>query len=321
SYLSFYVTVLLAHIREDKGQKLEVSLLPKFPQVYIGDDVTLICNRKGGSKPTTWFIDDKQQSHQDYSMFLTAVTPINNGVYKCEQNGLKSDPLTLTVLELEPHAQLSPSVGGAVMTKGDGRNLVLQADDDLKNWSCFVLRGVNTSVIGLDVDEKMKRAVVYADLKEAERATFFCKKKKADLRSNAVTLKMTGDSLLVFLLYFRSPVYLLFELENAVFYKNKIKLPESSKGTYTITNATQDDNGKYSCRATYRFSHISAGAAQKEGDSDAQELKVIETYFLMKESELMTQRLTSQNESLISFNWPNKSLTKSVRMVTFMSQI
>uniref|UniRef100_A0A8C1IHF6 Si:ch1073-66l23.1 n=1 Tax=Cyprinus carpio TaxID=7962 RepID=A0A8C1IHF6_CYPCA len=278
------LAVLLALIREDKGQKPTVSLLPKFPQVYIGDDVTLICNRKGGSKPTTWFIDDKKQSHQDYSMFLTAVTPKNNGEYKCEQNGLMSDPLTLTVLELEPHAQLSPSVGGAVMIKGEGRNLVLQAEDDLKNWTCSVLRGVSRFGLGVNVDEQMKRAVIFAELKEAERATFWCQKKNFS-RSNTVTLKMTEHVVMLVppavpalqgeSVDLRCVVWGGSKLEKAVFYKDNTKIINSPEGTYTIVNATQDDNGKYSCRATYRFSHTSAGAALKEGDSDAQELKVI----------------------------------------------
>ncbi|XP_042570746.1 high affinity immunoglobulin gamma Fc receptor I-like isoform X2 [Cyprinus carpio] len=276
--------VLLALIWENKAQKLTVSLLPKFPQVYIGDDVTLICNRKGGSKPTTWFIDDKKQSHQDYSMFLTAVTPKNNGEYKCEQNGLMSDPLTLTVLELEPHAQLSPSVGGAVMTKGEGRNLVLQAEDDLKNWTCSVLRGVSRFGLGVNVDEQMKRAVIFAELKEAERATFWCQKKNFS-RSNTVTLKMTEHVVMLVppavpalqgeSVDLRCVVWGGSKLEKAVFYKDNTKIINSPEGTYTIVNATQDDNGKYSCHATYRFSHTSAGAALKEGDSDAQELKVI----------------------------------------------
>ncbi len=65
------------------------------------------------------------------------------------------------------------------------------------------------------------------------------------------------------------------KLEKAVFYKNNKPIKSSSEDTYTITNPTQSDDGKYSCHATYRFIHISAEAAQKEGDSDAQELKVI----------------------------------------------
>ncbi|XP_042608238.1 uncharacterized protein LOC109087833 isoform X1 [Cyprinus carpio] len=279
------LSVLFVLIGGNKGQKPTVTLRPKFPQVYVGDDVTLICNRKGGSKPTRWFFNRAPQTHEDYLMLLIAVTPKNNGVYECEQDETRSDPYTLTVLDLEPYAQLSPSIGGAVMTKGDGRNLVLQADDDLKNWSCFVLRGVSTFSLALDVDEEMKRAAIFAELKEAERATFFCKKKKADLRSNAVTLKMT--ELMVMLVPpvipalqgehvdLRCVVWGGPELKNAVFYKDSREIKTSHDGTYIIINATQSDNGNYSCRATYRFSHISAEAALKEGDSDAQELKVI----------------------------------------------
>ncbi|KTG39663.1 hypothetical protein cypCar_00036138 [Cyprinus carpio] len=278
------LSVLVALIREGEGQNLTVTLLPKFPQVFVGDDVTLICNCKGGSKPTTWIFNGASQTHEDYSKLLIAVTPKNNGVYECVQGGKRSDPYTLTVLKLEPHAQLSPSVGGAVMTKGDGRNLVLQAEDELKNWTCSVLRGGSRFGLGVNLDEQMKRAVIFAELKEAERATFWCQKKEIH-RSNTVTLKMTelmvmlvppavpalqGESVALRCVVWGGP-----KLENVVFYKNNTKIMNSPEGTYTITKATQDDNGNYSCHATYRFSHTSAGAAQKEGDSDAQELKVI----------------------------------------------
>ncbi|KTG39662.1 hypothetical protein cypCar_00048952, partial [Cyprinus carpio] len=154
----------------------------------------------------------------------------------------------------------------------------------LKDWTCSVLRGGSRSSLGVNLYEKMKRAVIFAELKEAERATFWCQKNNI-YRSNTVTLKMTelmvmlvppavpalqGESVALRCVVWGGP-----KLENVVFYKNKTELPKLSGGTYTIINATQDDNGKYSCHATYRFSHISAGAAQKEGDSDAQELKVI----------------------------------------------
>ncbi|KAL1248288.1 hypothetical protein QQF64_021606 [Cirrhinus molitorella] len=279
------LSVLLALIRGNKGQNPTVTLLPKFKQVYVGDDVTLVCNHKGGNKPTTWFINGSPQSMQSYSMLLTAVTPINNGQYKCDQGGSMGEPYNLTVLELEPHAQLSPSIGGAVMTKGEGRNLVLQVDDDLKDWACFVLRGVSGFALGVHVYEKTKRASIFAELKEAERATFWCKKKKTEHRSNAVTLKMT--ELMVMLdppavpalqgepVALRCVVWGGPKLENAIFYKDTTEIKSSPEGTYTITNATQNDNGNYSCHATYRYSHISAQAAKREGDSDAQELKVI----------------------------------------------
>ncbi|XP_043082072.1 uncharacterized protein LOC122329678 isoform X3 [Puntigrus tetrazona] len=279
------LTVLLALIREGEGQKPTVSLRPNFPKVFVGDDVTLICNRENGNKSTKWFYAGKQQPHKDYLMLLTAVTPENNGQYECEQAGTRSHPFNLVVLDLEPFAQLSPAAGGAVMTKGDGRHLVLQADDDLKDWSCFVLRGVSTFALKVDVDEKMNRAVIFAEFKEAERATFWCKKKKDVPRSNAVTLKKTevrvmldppavpalqGEPVALKCVVWGGP-----KVDKAIFYKNNNVIKSSSEDTYTISHATQSDNGKYSCHATYSFSHINKQAAWLEGDSDAQELKII----------------------------------------------
>ncbi|XP_051738144.1 uncharacterized protein LOC127506052 [Ctenopharyngodon idella] len=275
------LSVLLALIREDNGQNPTVSSLPRFPDVFVGDDVTLIC--KGWAGTIKWFINGVKHSHQDPLMLLTAVTSKNSGEYECEQGGSKSSKYNLTVLELEPHAQLSPSIGGAVMTKGDGRNLVLQVDDDPKDWVCFVLRGESGFKIVPTVDEKMKRAVIFAELKEAKRATFWCK--KGTQRSNAVTLKMTElrvmleppavPALMGERVDLRCAVWGGGKVENVVFYKDNKTIPNEMKDTYIITKATEDHTGKYSCHATYRYSHISADAARQEGDSDAQELKVI----------------------------------------------
>ncbi len=81
------------------------------------------------------------------------------------------------------------------------------------------------------------------------------------------------------------------KLEKAVFYKNKIEMTGSSEDTYTIAYPTQSDDGKYSCHATYRFSHISPEAAQKEGESDDQELKVIGTTAALPHTRINTEPL------------------------------
>ncbi|XDV48016.1 hypothetical protein PO909_017523 [Leuciscus waleckii] len=274
------LSVLLALVREDKGQKPAVSILPRFPDVFAGDDVTLIC--KGEGEPIKWFINGDLQSDQGSSMLLTAVTSINNGIYECERGRSKSDPYTLTVEELEPHAQLSPSIGGAVMSKGGGRNLVLYVDDDAYGWKCFVLRGESGFMLNPDVQKKNKTAVIYAELNEAKRATFWCK--NGTRRSNAVTLKMTelkvmldppaAPALLGESVTLRCEVW-GGKAETAKFYKDNEPITDITENTYIITNATQADTGQYRCHATYRYSHISADAARQEGDSDAQELKVI----------------------------------------------
>lgn len=69
------------------------------------------------------------------------------------------------------------------------------------------------------------------------------------------------------------------KVENAVFFKDNKSVSNEMKDTYIITSATQDQTGKYSCRATYRYSHISPDAARQEGISDAQELKVIGKHY------------------------------------------
>lgn len=69
--------------------------------------------------------------------------------------------------------------------------------------------------------------------------------------------------------------------EKATFYKDNNSIADADiiEDTYIITNAKQDDAGQYRCHATYRYSHISADAARQEGDSDAQELKVIGKHY------------------------------------------
>ncbi|KAG1944510.1 hypothetical protein F2P79_014805 [Pimephales promelas] len=220
---------------------------------------------------------------EDNGQNPTAVTSKDNGRYECERGGSKSEPYTLTVEELEPHAQLSPSVGGAVMTKGGGRNLVLQVDDDPNDWKCFVLRGESGSKLGTSVDQMKNRAVMFAELNEAKRATFWCKKTGTQ-RSNAVTLKMTElkvmleppavPALLGESVALRCAVW-GGKAETAAFYKDNQLITTTKEDTYIITNATQDHNGQYRCHATYRYTHITADAARLEGDSDAQEIKVI----------------------------------------------
>lgn len=75
---------------------LSVSVMPRSLDLFVGDDVTLIC--KGQSGLTKWFVNGKEQSDQNSSVLLTAVTTKNNGEYECERGGSRSSPYTLTVL-------------------------------------------------------------------------------------------------------------------------------------------------------------------------------------------------------------------------------
>nr|XP_055037869.1 uncharacterized protein LOC129425803 [Misgurnus anguillicaudatus] len=277
------LTVLLAVIRENNG-KLTVLQLPRYPLVYVGDYITLNC-KGAAAEPITWTFNKVVQPNNNSIMILMMVTPENNGKYTCEKNKEESEPLILTVLVLEPHAQLSLPIGGAVITKGEARILTLQVDEELDKWKCFAFR--NNVGYKLPVTKKpMNMGTVYADLQDTERATFWCMKNKTKHRSNALTLKMTER--LVMLeppvapvlreetITLRCAVWGGAEVTQADFYKDNEKLKVTTKtDEYEITNATESNNGKYKCIATYRYSHISSAAAIHTHESDPQELKVI----------------------------------------------
>ncbi|XP_065114907.1 uncharacterized protein [Paramisgurnus dabryanus] len=275
------LTVLLAVIRVNNG-KLTVLQLPRYPLVYVGDDITLNC--KGAGEKTTWKFNDVELSNKNSLLGLMMVTPKNNGDYTCEKNGEKSEALTLTVLVLEPHAQLSLPIGGAVITKGEARILTLQVDEDLDKWKCFAFR--NNVGYKLEVTKKnTNMGTVYAELQDTERATFWCMKSQTKHRSNALTLKMTER-----LVMLEPPVAPVLKEEtitlrcavwgggkviHADFYKDNKTIDGVKSDVYKITNATELNNGQYKCTATYKYSHISSAAATQTLDSDPQELKVI----------------------------------------------
>ncbi|XP_073720394.1 uncharacterized protein [Misgurnus anguillicaudatus] len=277
------LSVLFAVIRENIG-KPTVFDLRKYPLVYVGDDITLAC--KGAAEPITWKINAVEQSNKNSIMIVMMVTPENNGKYTCQKNGEESDPFTLTVLVLEPHAQLSLPIGGAVITKGEARILTLQVDEDLEKWKCFAFR--NNVGYMLPVTKKNKNmGTVYAELQDTERATFWCMKNKTNHRSNALTLKMTER--LVMLeppvapvwrdetITLRCAVWGGAEVIQAEFYKDNVIVNKKrvQRDKYKITNATELNNGEYKCIATYKYSHISSAAATHTHESDPQELKVI----------------------------------------------
>lgn len=75
---------------------LLVLRLPRYPSVYVGDDVSLKCT--GTGEPITWKINNKTVSHTDALMVLTMVTSANNGEYKCARSEQESDSHDLKVL-------------------------------------------------------------------------------------------------------------------------------------------------------------------------------------------------------------------------------
>ncbi|XP_057178090.1 uncharacterized protein LOC130546706 isoform X2 [Triplophysa rosa] len=275
------LSVLLAFTRENNG-KPNVVRLPRYPSVYVGDDVSLKCS--GTSEPITWKFNGEKLPHHDSLMALTMVTPANNGKYNCESNGEESEAHNLVVLELEPYAQLSLPPGGAVIARGEARVLTLQVDEELDKWKCFSFRDNAGFVIHI-MPDGTNVGRVYADLENAQRATFWCKEANSSHRSNVVTLMMTDRMVMLEpatpvlkeqALTLRCAVWGGAKVEQAKFYKNNTIIHTARNDIYTIPSATESHNGQYKCHAVYRFSHISREAAEKKDESDPQQIKVID---------------------------------------------
>lgn len=84
-----------------------------------------------------------------------------------------------------------------MIPRGEARVLTLQVDEELDKWKCFAFRDNAGFVIHI-MPDRMNVGRVYADLQNAQRATFWCKKSASTHRSNVVTLMMTGKSFLAF---------------------------------------------------------------------------------------------------------------------------
>ncbi|KAA0705056.1 hypothetical protein E1301_Tti017841 [Triplophysa tibetana] len=275
------LSVLLAFTRENNG-KPNVIQTPRYPSVYVGDDVSLKC--AGTGEPIKWTLNGKPLSTSNSLMNLTMVTTANNGEYICERNAVKSDAHNLTVLELEPYAQLSLPPGGAVIPRGEARVLTLQVDEELDKWKCFAFRDTAGFMISI-MPDGMNVGRVYADLNNAQRATFWCKKSASTHRSNVVTLMMTESMVMLEpatpvlkeqALTLRCAAWGGGKVEQATFYKNNNSIHVGNNDIFTIPSATEKDNGQYKCQAIYRFSHISQQAARKTDESDPQQIKVID---------------------------------------------
>ncbi|XP_056593945.1 uncharacterized protein LOC130413044 isoform X2 [Triplophysa dalaica] len=275
------LSVLLAFTRENNG-KPNVIRTPRYPSVYVGDDVSLKCNGKG--EPIKWTLNGRALSQNNSLLTLTTVTTANSGEYICKRNAVESDAHNLTVLELEAYAQLSLPPGGAVIPRGEARVLTLQVDEELDKWKCFAFRDNAGFVIQI-MPDRMNVGRVYADLQNAKRATFWCKKSASNHRSNVVTMMMT-DSMVMLepatpvlkeqALTLRCAAWGGGKVEQAIFYKNDKPFYTGGNDKYTIPSATESDNGQYKCQAIYRFSHISTDAASKTHESDSQQIKVID---------------------------------------------
>ncbi|XP_030626156.1 uncharacterized protein LOC115808809 [Chanos chanos] len=229
--------------------KPEVTLFPPFKRVYVGDEIQLNC--KGASGPVKWYISDKEQSGAGPVLHIPMATLANSGSYVCE-NGERSGVKDLTVLDSLPPASLSIKMGFPVMSGGDGVVVELTVDDGLADWWCVIARGtdpknitVNRSNRDMFTDDHYT-VTLHFDLNHADRAMVWCVKKSTTKRSNAITLRKTGETVAL-----RCVVYGIRQTDQVTFYKNNNELVTSKDPKFTISNVTQGNEGDYSCKVDY----------------------------------------------------------------------
>uniref|UniRef100_W5K219 Ig-like domain-containing protein n=1 Tax=Astyanax mexicanus TaxID=7994 RepID=W5K219_ASTMX len=265
-----------------------VSLFPAFPsqRVYVGDEVTLRC--KDGStvleNGVTWSYNGTKNS-TNATVHLPVVTTSDSGEYQCE-HGQESNKVQITVLEpsLSLHLSLYPRH--------------LYHHDGLDDWRCRYANANGEWWVPIKPhpgDPKSNintTATIHADVEDGR--TYWCMStSKTDRqqrpRSNAIKLIATekmvrlqmserpalkGDDVMVTCDVWGGP-----QIVSVVFYQNRtqIKKPDNSHGnTLTIPNISDSGAGQYSCRATYKFTHISEDAATHSNlPSDVQVLSVI----------------------------------------------
>ncbi|XP_062847604.1 uncharacterized protein LOC134310024 isoform X1 [Trichomycterus rosablanca] len=229
-------------------QELEVVLFPKFPHLYVSDEVTLRCKR-GSEVLTTnvnWLFNGQPQQPTNGVLHIAMATLSHSGKYVCEKDGVRSLEREIHVLGMtSKHAQydittravqrgtsiiimnlLNPfkikwtsenvisSSSTLYMTKnmeaphqltllsrrslvypGDFRLMELYVETGIHGWQCrYTKQGVEYYVYLPHEDDwrdNKRRATIHAEVKEGDKSSiFWCKNK--DLRSNAVTLRVTN---------------------------------------------------------------------------------------------------------------------------------
>ncbi|XP_062847611.1 uncharacterized protein LOC134310024 isoform X2 [Trichomycterus rosablanca] len=178
-------------------QELEVVLFPKFPHLYVSDEVTLRCKR-GSEVLTTnvnWLFNGQPQQPTNGVLHIAMATLSHSGKYVCEKDGVRSLEREIHVLDMEAPHQLTLLSRRSLVYPGDFRLMELYVETGIHGWQCrYTKQGVEYYVYLPHEDDwrdNKRRATIHAEVKEGDKSSiFWCKNK--DLRSNAVTLRVTN---------------------------------------------------------------------------------------------------------------------------------
>ncbi|XP_064179404.1 Fc receptor-like protein 5 [Anguilla rostrata] len=269
-----------------RSQKPTVTMCPEFNQVFSGDTLVLTCSGSGQLK---WFFNTnliKDQMRETWT--INVISKNDSGSYQCERNGEKSAPKDVTVLDYLPVASLSIKSGRAVINRGDPVVLELHVDTGLLDWRCRVFKGGKVKKIRFDktlMTSDKKDVQFHAKTLEANEspAIFWCQHKTEMKRSNPITIKTTGQMVMLETppepailgkpLTIQCRVWGEPDISRAVFLKNGVEKQNKKNSSLTIDSVTIEDQGNYSCTATYKFKE-NTSKIPNTVTSDFQELLV-----------------------------------------------
>uniref|UniRef100_A0A3Q1GNV9 Uncharacterized LOC110949059 n=1 Tax=Acanthochromis polyacanthus TaxID=80966 RepID=A0A3Q1GNV9_9TELE len=243
-------------------QKPNVSMSPYLKQIFTGDLFYLTCNASGNT--VKWYKDGvEQQMWADGTVRIAVTSPKDSGIYQCQINGPKSDPVHIKVQDYVPTASLSINTGQPVMKTGDSVVLKIENEDGLQGWNCWVNRGEKTNKVKL----KLKNDTVSLNFQTTNLTvpeTIYWCTDNTGCRTNQITLR-TSDKQVSLEMYPQSAVvgqsltlrclaWGTDQISHTVFYKGDSVVKKGGSSTYEISPVSDDTEGTYKCHAT--FTHV-----------------------------------------------------------------
>ncbi|KAL0984302.1 hypothetical protein UPYG_G00139670 [Umbra pygmaea] len=246
------LAVFLAVVKSQ--QKPQISMYPKFNQLYSGDTITLCCECDN-TGTVKWFLNESTTTQTNTTWRIAAVSAKNSsGSYTCEINGVKSNIFKIEVLDFLPPASLLIKSGMPVVTTYGSVVLELQMEDGLQGWNCSVFQKKESNIkIRRKLLNNNHTTVTFHSLRQKEDiAIYWCSNENH--RSTTITIRRSdqmtvletpprpavlGEKLTLHCVVRMAPI-----ISSAIFYKDGKELPNDGRehqwNLKTVTSEEQE---------------------------------------------------------------------------------
>ncbi|XP_023202540.1 titin-like isoform X2 [Xiphophorus maculatus] len=258
-------------IKETVSNRVSVTMEPKWSQIFSGEKVTLRCEIRGG-EGTEWTYEwrtSNRNSPTSSEYRINGATESDSGEYSCRAKSDYqltdwSNTFRLSVLLRKPRATVTAN--NTIIPAGGGVTLRCSVDGSADWKISWFKQEFESSRVFIKNNEPDGVLVVSVG------GLYSCRGERGDSgfyteTSNKVTVQKTVSIKPTVILqpnwshiYIGEKVTLKCEIQDGRFRhgtnqwrKNDLDKPGMFQ-EYTITAATESDNGDYSCRAVDRFS-------------------------------------------------------------------